>query len=244
MAGSITELHGDEARTRNRVQQAISEQGPLTAAVLASYLELTPAAVRRHLNLLAEQGVIEERALADGSSRGRGRPARAYILSVAGHARLDNDYDGLATSALYFLAEHAGPDAVGDFARERGAELEARYAALLAAAGEDITARAQALAQALSADGFAASTQPVTADMPLAGVQLRQGHCPVQHVAAEFPEFCDAETDVFSRLLGVKVQRLTTLAHGEHVCTTFVPIGAAPIPARSATTTAGERSAP
>jgi hypothetical protein len=45
----------------------------------------------------------------------------------------------------------------------------------------------------------------------------------VQHVAAEFPQFCEAETEAFSRLLGVHVQRLATLAHGDHVCTTFVP---------------------
>ena len=45
----------------------------------------------------------------------------------------------------------------------------------------------------------------------------------MQHVAAEFPQFCEAETEAFSRLLGVHVQRLATLAHGDHVCTTFVP---------------------
>jgi len=139
---------------------------------------------------------------------------------------------------------NAGADAVGEFARERSAELEARYAAQLATAGEDVTARAQALATALSADGFAAPTRPVAAGTPLAGVQLRQGHCPVQHVAAQFPAFCDAETDAFSRLLGVHVQRLATLAHGEHVCTTFIPISAVPITALSATITSDERSAP
>jgi len=244
--GSNPGPHGVEARTRDRVRQTISEQGPLTAAAVASRLGLTPAAVRRHLDLLAEQGAIEERAPADagGSGRGRGRPARAYILSEAGHAGLDSDYDDVATSALRFLAEHAGADAVGEFARERSAELEARYAAQLATAGEDVTARAQALATALSADGFAASTRPAAAGTPLAGVQLRQGHCPVQHVVAQFPAFCDAETDAFSRLLGVHVQRLATLAHGEHVCTTFIPISAVPITALSATITSDERSAP
>jgi predicted ArsR family transcriptional regulator len=139
---------------------------------------------------------------------------------------MNSDYDDVATSALRFLAEHAGPDAVGQFARERTAQLEMRYSSQLAAAGEDVTARADALATALIADGFAASTRPVGAGTPLAGVQLCQGHCPVQHVAAEFPQFCDAETDAFSRLLGVHVQRLATLAHGEHVCTTFIPLSA------------------
>jgi predicted ArsR family transcriptional regulator len=139
---------------------------------------------------------------------------------------MDSDYDDVATSALRFLAEHAGADAVGEFARERIAEFEKRYAAELSAAGAGIAFRAEVLATALTANGFAASTRPVRAGTPLAGVQLCQGHCPVQHVAAEFPQFCDAETDAFSRLLGVHVQRLATLAHGEHVCTTFIPLSA------------------
>jgi len=224
--GSDPAPHALEARTRDRVRQAISADGPLTATALATRLGLTPAAVRRHLDLLIEQGAIEEHEAATAAGRGRGRPARAYVLSEAGHVGMDSDYDDVATSALRFLAAQAGSDAVGEFARERIAEFEKRYAAQLAASGGDVVSRADVLATALSANGFAASTRPVGAGTPLAGVQLCQGHCPVQHVAAEFPQFCDAETDAFSRLLGVHVQRLATLAHGEHVCTTFIPLNA------------------
>jgi predicted ArsR family transcriptional regulator len=132
---------------------------------------------------------------------------------------------------------------VSEFARERIADLEQRCAAQLAEAGDDVAARAEVLATALSAHGFAASTRPVLAGTPLAGVQLCQGHCPVQHVAAEFPQFCDAETDAFSRLLGVHVQRLATLAHGEHVCTTFIPLSAVSAKEMTETTASDERPA-
>jgi len=245
--GSNPGQHVLEARTRDRVRQAISEDGPLTAAALATRLGLTPAAVRRHLDLLAEKGAIAEHepAAAGGAGRGRGRPARAYVLSEAGHAGLDSDYDDVATSALRFLAAHAGVGAVGEFARERIAEFEQRYVAQVAGSGKDVAARAEILAAALSANGFAASTRPVRSGTALAGVQLCQGHCPVQHVAAQFPQFCDAETDAFSRLLGVHVQRLATLAHGEHVCTTFIPLSTGPVQAVTApsgTTTSDERS--
>ena len=214
-----------ESRTRDRVLQAISERGPITAGVLADQLGLTAAAVRRHLDNLVELGLITGRETAAGN-RGRGRPARAYVVSDAGHQSLESDYDHLATEALRFLADAAGEEAVTRFAQQRVAELEERYAAELAEAGPDREARTAALVQALTRDGFAASARPVgvpgTAG-PLTGIQLCQGHCPVQHVAREFPQFCDAETDAFSRLLGVHVQRLATLAHGDHVCTTFVP---------------------
>jgi predicted ArsR family transcriptional regulator len=122
------------------------------------------------------------------------------------------------------------------------AEFEQRYAAQLDAAGDSVAARAQALAAALTVNGFAASTRPVAAGTALAGVQLCQGHCPVQQVATEFPQFCDAETDAFSRMLGVHVQRLATLAHGEHVCTTFVPLNDIASRKLSKTTTSDGRS--
>ncbi len=222
-----------EARTRDLVQQAIAKDGPLTVAALASRLGLTPAAVRRHIDLLAGEGTIDEcePASAGETGRTRGRPARAYILSEASHAGMKSDYADVATSALRFLAEHAGVDAVGEFASEHGAQLEARYAAQLVTAGDDGNARAQALATALSADGFAASIRPVGAGMPLAGVQLRQGHCPVQEIAGQFPAFCEAEAEAFSRLLGVDVQRLTTLVKGGHACMTFIPMSAVPVKA-------------
>jgi len=237
--GSTPPPHVLEARTRDRVRRAISEDGPLTATALANRLGLTPAAVRRHLDLLIEAGEIVEHEPASAAGRGRGRPARAYVLSEAGHVGMDSDYDDVATSALRFLAAHAGGEAVSEFARERIAEFEKRYAAALASSGEDVVSRADVLATALTANGFAASTRPVRAGTPLAGVQLCQGHCPVQHVAAEFPQFCDAETDAFSRLLGVHVQRLATLAHGEHVCTTFIPLTAV-----SAKVSAGAQTSP
>ncbi|MEP6649570.1 MAG: helix-turn-helix domain-containing protein [Lapillicoccus sp.] len=216
----------DEQRTRERVLAAVSEHGPVTAAEVGRLLGLTPAAVRRHLDALADHGAVEEHDPAGshtpGHVRGRGRPARAYVVSERGHGSLPADYDEVAVQALRYLAEHGAPDAVADFARERVAGLETRYATRLATAGDDRTARADLLVEALTEDGFAASARPVVAGS-LTGVQLCQGHCPVGRVAEEFPQFCDAETEAISRLLGVHVQRLATLAGGAHVCTTFIP---------------------
>ncbi|HEX2704296.1 MAG TPA: metalloregulator ArsR/SmtB family transcription factor [Candidatus Lustribacter sp.] len=217
---------GLESRTRERVLHAISSLGPVTAAALGTRLGLTATAVRRHIDNLVEAGLIAEHEMVN-IRRGRGRPARSYVMSDSGHRALGSDYDHLAVDALRFLADTAGPEAVATFAQRRLASTEARYGAQLASVGADPAARAQALVGLLNADGFAASARPVAGGAsPLTGVQICQGHCPVQHVAAEFPQLCDAETESFSRLLGVHVQRLATLAHGEHVCTTFVPTSA------------------
>src|SRR5690606_32471457 len=155
----------------------------------------------------------------------RGRPARRYVLTDLGQEQMGTAYDGVATAALHFLAERVGEEAVDEFARSQIAALESRLAQAMADAGDDLESRTAALAEALSAEGFVASTRPVAQGTGLAGIQLCQGHCPMRHVASEFRQFCDAETEAISRLLGVHVQRLATLAGGEHVCTTFIPTG-------------------
>jgi len=98
------------------------------------------------------------------------------------------------------------------------------------------------LADALSGDGYAAAAGPAPAIGPgkigtaIAGnkgtaasaepvdngAQICQHHCPVAHVAAEFPQLCEAETEAFGRLLGTPVRRLATIAHGDGICTTHV----------------------
>ena len=116
----------------------------------------------------------------------------------------------------------AGPDGIDTFAAAHSRDIERRYAPLIKEAGPDPRARARALADALTADGYAATVREVGNGG--FAVQLCQGNCPVQEVAGEFPQLCEAETQAFSRLLDVHVQRLATLADGEHVCTTSVPI--------------------
>jgi predicted ArsR family transcriptional regulator len=231
---AVARAEDPDARTRDRVATAVLQDGPVTASAIAEKLGITPAAVRRHLDLLVADGLVQPRDPRPTAGRGRGRPARGYVLTDAGHASLTTAYDDLATSAMEFLAEQLGPSAIEAFAARRVADLEHRYAPVVDAAGPDTDLRARALAQALARDGYAASARPVGAPEPTgaagaagpdAGIQLCQGHCPVQHVATRFPQLCEAETEVFSRLLGVHVQRLATLAGGAHVCTTHVPTG-------------------
>ena len=205
-----------EAPTRERVARSILELGPSTAAVLAERLDLTPAAVRRHLDHLVTQGAVEAREPRAYGVRGRGRPAKAFALTSAGRDHFDQQYDDLAVQALRFLAETGGDDAVMAFARRRVAVLEERFNDVVAEHPE--VAPAEALAEVLTQGGYAASvrTGPV-------GDQLCQQHCPVAHVAHEFPQLCEAETEVISKVLGRHVQRLATIAHGDEVCTTCIP---------------------
>lgn len=241
-AGATTGSGPEEQRsTRNRVARSILDHGPSTAAELAGRLGLTQAAVRRHLDALVTEGVVTARAQRVYGSRGRGRPAKVFALTDDGRNAFDQAYDQLAVDALRWIARSAGGGpsgeaAVAAFARARVAAFADRYREELArVAPQD---RTRALAEALTRDGYAATARGAPApgagsagpgadgEHPgrhSGGEQLCQHHCPVAHVAERFPQLCEAETEVFSELLGTHVQRLATIAHGDGVCTTFVP---------------------
>lgn len=215
-----------EASTRARVARTILENGPSTAADLAQRLDLTAAAVRRHLDQLVEQDAVEAVEHRPAGSRGRGRPARLFRLTETGRGRFDQRYDDLAAEALRFLAETGGDDAVTAFARRRVAFIERDFHAV-SAAHPDLSP-AETLARVLSDEGYAATVR----ELPIVGVtvgalqgteQLCQQHCPVSHVAHEFPQLCEAETEAIGRVLGTHVARLATIAHGDGVCTTCIP---------------------
>jgi predicted ArsR family transcriptional regulator len=198
------------------VVRSILENGPSTTADLAERLELTPAAVRRHLDHLVEEGTVDSAEQRVYGARGRGRPARVFRLTESGRDQPENQYDDPATQALRFLRETQGEEAVMDFARRR-VDFIATDFAEIAEAQPDM-APAQVLAEVLTRGGYAAGVR----QLPI-GEQLCQQHCPVSHVAHEFPQLCEAETEAIGKVLGRHVQRLATIAHGDGVCTTCIP---------------------
>lgn len=203
-----------DASTRERVARSILTHGPSTAGELAGRLGLTAAAVRRHLALLLEMGFVSSHEQRIRGSRGRGRPAHVYALTDRGRGAFYQAYDVLALDALRYLEESAGPDAVKLFADKVVAGIEERFRTLEPTRDTAL----DALVEALSEEGYVASLKPVAT-----GQQLCQYHCPVANVARQYPQLCEAETQIFSRLLNSHVQRLATIAHGEVVCNTHVP---------------------
>lgn len=208
-----------DRRTRERVTQLLLDRGAATAAELGDDLGLSPAAIRRHLDAMAEDGDVLAREQVNRGQRGRGRPARVFLLTDTARLRCGtHTYDDLANSALRWIAAHGGQGAVARFAADQVEALETRCREAMEGAGDEPLARAEALAEALTAEGYAASASVIAS-----GGQLCQHHCPVAHVAAEFPQLCEAETQAISHLVGTHVQRLATIAHGDGVCTTHIP---------------------
>ena len=208
---------GQDQPTRERVVRSVLVNGPSTAAALAERLELTPAAVRRHLDQLIDEGTLEAREPRVTAVRGRGRPAKVFALTEAGRDRLR---PGLRR-----------PRRPGDPLPRRDRWRGGRPPVRRPPGRQDRAAlprRRRGASRPGPGRGAGAGlhrrgVRRRGARRAASGEQLCQQHCPVSHVAHEFPELCEAETAAISRMLGRHVQRLATIAHGDGVCTTCIP---------------------
>lgn len=212
--------------TRTTIIRLLLESGPITAGSIGERLGLSAAGVRRHLDALIDAGDAKANAAAAWQQEGRGRPAKRYQLTAEGRAKLEHTYDDLASAAMRQLRELGGDDAIRTFARGRIDAILAGVEPVAGAeTGDEVEAAADRIAGALTDAGYATTTTQVGG--PARGVQICQHHCPVSHVAKEFPELCEAEQQAMAEILGTHVQRLATIVNGDCACTTHVPLSAA-----------------
>ena len=219
-------MSGPDGLTRRAIVLLLLESGSITAAEIGRQVGISAAGVRRHLDALVDGGDAEANPAAAWQHAGRGRPAKYYRLTQAGRGKLEHSYDDLASAAMRQLREIGGDEAVRTFARQRVDTILKGVASAESAADGAVQAAAENVAEALTKAGYATTTTRVGG--PIQGIQICQHHCPVSHVAEEFPELCEAEQAAISEVLGTHVQRLSSIVNGDCACTTHVPLSLSP----------------
>lgn len=228
---SASDRHANgDSDTRHRILSLILRCSPITATQISAELGLSAAGVRRHLDNIVADELAE--TVQEPRRGQRGRPAKVYRLTDQGRAQFGHDYDTLALLALRALRKAGGEEAVEDFAADRMHQIFGTSVGSVThgdlntspspeADGDhsDVKAKATAIADALTDKGYAA-----TVDYAAGGVQICRHHCPIQDVAQEFPELCAAEHRVVAELLGQHTQPLATIADGNGICTTHIPL--------------------
>jgi predicted ArsR family transcriptional regulator len=205
-ARSLVSLLGEQRAT---IVERLRRDGDATVAELATHLGISEVATRRHLAVLAEEGLVTSTTVAQG----RGRPAAHHRLTDAATKLFPQRYDRFATEVLDFLADTQGREGLRAFLRWR---LEREVSGLRdAVTAQDLHDRLEQLADALSDAGFEASVTP-RGD----GFTLTQEHCAIYDVAKDHPEICAYEAATFSKVLGrdVTLSRRQTMAGGSPAC--------------------------
>ena len=160
-------------------------------------LGLTQAAVRRHLDALVADDVVEAREQRVYGARDRGRPAKVFALTDCGRDAFDQSYDELAADALRWIRERtAGTRRSSPSPARRIAAQAERYRAAVEAADPERAHRGPGQGPERGRLRCHGAAAPRSASSS-ASTTARSRTSP-----SEFPQLCEAETEVFSQLLG------------------------------------------
>ena len=198
--------------TRRKLLLLLRKHPGVTVTELAADLDLTGMGVRRHLDALQSEGLVETTVC---DRKGMGRPAAGWRLSATGLELFPRRYDRVALEVLEDVAEHAGHDAVDAVFTRRTDKLVAEYEAELADA-DGLPERVAGVARIRDDAGYLAEW---SADSD-GDLLLTENNCAVHRVAERYPVVCAQELALLRRVLGPDVE-VTREAHtmaGDAVC--------------------------
>ena len=216
---AITSAFGDASR--RGIYLFVRDRDGVTATEVAQHFELHPNVARHHLDKLAAGGYLE--VFVDHVGSAVGRPSKRYRAIEGATSAVPAHRDDLLVLLLARLLPLVEPAAAEQVAYDVGAEY-GRSLGVQMSPGEaprSIRAAMQAVADALTAHGFAAH-----ASQPSEPTSVVRGNCPFGNAAIEHPVLCAADRGLVEGLIsvlcgdGVAVQ-LSSKARGDEVCATF-----------------------
>ncbi|MDG5788899.1 ArsR family transcriptional regulator [Evansella sp. AB-P1] len=178
--------------TRDEILDLLKKRKQLTVSVIALELNITEMAVRRHLNTLERDGIVETTLL----RQAMGRPTHVYQLSNLGEEMFPRDYGTLLLELLKDLEEMDGHEKIKHLFEKRKERLKKKYEKRLIQNGS-MEQKVQNLAQLQDEFGYMAEVSSGEDG----SIILKEYNCPIAEVAKQFPIICESELILFKELL-------------------------------------------
>ena len=172
---------------------------------LARALGITPAAVRRHLDHLRGDGLVEARSVKQAT----GRPFHAYYPTAEGAGHVPAPYADLVARMLRSLGEQHVDAAV---ATGVAASLADRHRSEVPGRSQGET-RVQSVTESLRSEGILESWHAEDD-----GYHLVNSTCPYPQAAELSRLPCEADRQAIGLLLGSEVEQVERIVDGSSVC--------------------------
>jgi DeoR family transcriptional regulator, suf operon transcriptional repressor len=197
--------------TKQDILEYLLKHGQAIAQGLATALDISPQAVRRHLKDLQAEGLI----LYQSVSAGTGRPQHIYHLSPKGREKFPNQYDRFVLSFLDTLVDNLGYEQAGEILQQHWQKKSIDYREKLG--GGKLIDRVAKLVELRRQEGYMADYHPVEGQNDK--FILTEHNCAISQVATSFPAVCGHELEMFAAALeDCQVDRTHWLVDGEHQC--------------------------
>lgn len=203
----------EEGSTRGNIISLLKKNGGMSIEELSKVIDITPMGIRQHLLSLEKKGLVSYVV----KKRGIGRPGFVYMLTDASNELFPKAYDSFALGLLRDIKKHEGQEKIDKIFGWRRERL-LRHTKSILSSGGSIDARLQGLKGILEENGHLAE---VTRNN--GSYLLKQFHCPISRISAEFREACHQELELYRDLLGKNVTREQTIADGAPACIYKIP---------------------
>ena len=199
--------------TKQNILQVLLKHDRSTASELARELNLSTQAIRRHLNELSAERLIEYQSV----QQGMGRPQHLYQISSKGRDRLSpQKYSEFAVNFLDTLAETVGKEQVSKVLEKQWQRKAAEYRDRLG--NGNLKQRINKLVQLRQEEGYMAEVYQASPQQKQDFV-LVEHNCAISDVAESYPSICGHELEMFAAVLpDCIVQRTQWINDGEHRC--------------------------
>lgn len=208
--------------TKQDILQHLLKQGQATAHDLATELDISPQAIRRHLKDLEAEELISYESL----PAAMGRPQHLYQISRQGRDRLrrtlsdrPDSHGKFAVSLLDTLAETVGYDQMSAILQKQWERKALEYRDRIGTGC--VQERVANLVELRKAEGFMAEWYAVSSDSDQGTSRfiMTEHNCAISNVAESFPSICGHELQMFATVLpDCIVERTHWIINGEHRC--------------------------
>lgn len=216
---TLTELDSDLAmedekqKIKDQILYLLKTQGAQTATALAEQLQVSPMAIRQHLQQLKTGQWVtycEER-------RPLGRPVKLWQLTTRSTDRFPDSHADLMVDFLKSITTVFGNEGLDQLIANRSHRQVETYRAKLADLAElGWRQQVQGMAQLRTQEGYMAEV----VEQPDGALLLVENHCPICVAARTCQQLCVAELDTFRAVFGsaVVVERLEHILQGDRRC--------------------------
>jgi predicted ArsR family transcriptional regulator len=189
--------------TRTKILDILRRRREATVDDLTRALELAPATVRRHLDILQRDGYVTVRPV----RRETGRPHYAFSITEAGEELFPQHYVRITNRLIDEIMDLAPADTSGRSGRELAGVIFERMAQRLARAysprvnGPTLAERLRQATQLLAGEGMTLEVEERQGEFLLLGRS-----CPCQRLAERDIDVCAHDRKLLSELLRADVE--------------------------------------
>jgi len=179
---------------------------------MAKRLGITTVAVRQHLAVLQEDGLV---AYVD-ERRKVGRPARVWHLTPKANDQFPDRHAELAIEMLQAVQSTFGQEGLERLIATSTQQQVEAYRMRMPAPGTPLKQRVAALAKIRRDEGYMAEWRQV----PDGTIEFLQNHCAIDSAARFSGMLCSGELSLFRAVMGdeVSVERFEYLHSGDRRC--------------------------